>query len=263
MRNTTFIAIASQKGGVGKTTTALTLGHGLAIQGYRTLLVDLDPQGHIARMLNIEKAPGVRRWFYDNAPIPSCIINVRPNLDLLPGDKSTDKVIGNIRDEAYGEQKFANALRAATVNYRIVIMDMAPSLNKLQLAALVTADHVIIPTRLRHTDMDGVQEVLLSIAEMTRHGHAIQSYQIVPTFYDRTTTETGIRLKELVAQYGKRVWPPIMQDTRLSEAPGYGKTVWEYAPDCNGLLGYVNGGGKRLGGYACIVQHVISLIEGF
>ena len=262
---TTYIAFANQKGGVAKTTSTLSIGHGLALQGYKTLIVDLDPQGHIAKMLNLPKAPGVRRWYYDEEPIAACVIEARPNLDILPADKTIERVQGKIRDDAaYGRNgplEFARALRRETANYAVVLIDLAPSLNPLQVAALLAANYAIIPTRLRITDMDGVTEVLKTITELNRQGSPL-SYFILPTFYDRSTTETANRFKEMITQFGKKLWPPVVQDTRISEAPGHGQTVWEYAPDCNGLLGYVNGGGKRVGGYAYAVNQVINLIEG-
>ena len=253
-------AIASQKGGVGKTTTAVTLGHGLALSGVKTLIVDADPQGHVARMLNTPKRPGLRQWFYDEQPLASCVVNTRPNLDILPGDKTTEKVLGKIRDESYGEQLFADQLINQTTAYQVVIIDLAPSLNNLQVAAILAADYAIIPTRLRYTDLDGVQEVIRTIAEVARHGHTLTNFYILPTFYDRTTTETHARFRELVAQHASRIWPPISHDTKLSEAPGHGQTIWEYAPKTNGIVGFANAAGKRIGGYACVVDQIQTLI---
>ena len=263
---TTYLALANQKGGVAKTTSAVTLGHGLAQRGYKTLIVDLDPQGHVAMMLNIQKAPGVRRWYYDEEPFRNCVVPARENLFVLPTDKTIERVLTKMReDSSYGKNgpiEFARALRTQTTGYAVVLLDLAPSLSPMQVAALIAANYVVIPTRLRHVDLDGLNEVVRTITELGRQGHSLSGYFILPTFYDRSTTETAIRLKELVTTFGKRVWPPVVQDTRLSEAPGRGVTAWEYAPDCNGLLGYINGGGKRIGGYAYAVEQVIGLVEG-
>lgn len=257
-----IITVSNQKGGVGKTTTTLTLGSGLALQGYKTLLADLDPQGHVARSLNLPKQPGVRRWYYDDTPLRECVLEARENLWLLPGDKSTDKVMGRIRDESYGEESFAHALReqAAAAGFDVVLLDLAPSLNNLQVAALVAADYVLIPTRLRITDLDGVQEVILSIGQLARHGHKPRGCYILPTFFDRNANETIRLLKETAARFPSMLWPPIVQDVRVGEAPARAKTLWEYAPDTNAVLGYLSGA-KRVGGYMDVVDRVVRLIE--
>src|SRR5512145_3442912 len=257
---TTF-TFANQKGGVAKTTSAVTLGSGLALRGYRTLLVDLDPQGHVARMLNQAKSPGVRRWYYDETPLPECVQQVRENLWMLPGDKSTDKVMGRIRDESYGEENFAQALKEQAAGFDTIVLDLAPSLNNLQIAALIAADFVLIPTRLRMTDLDGVQDVMASLGQLLRHGHQPKGVYILPTFFDRVANETIRLLKETATRFPHIVWPPVVQDVRVGEAPARGKTLWEYAPQTNAVIGYVNGGGQRVGGYAHALDRMVGLIE--
>ncbi|NUM46655.1 MAG: ParA family protein [Anaerolineales bacterium] len=261
---TKILAIANQKGGVGKTTTGVTLAAGLALRGYKTLLVDLDSQGHVSRALNLAKQDMLRRWFYDEEPLLKVIAPVRENFWVLQGDKGTDRVTGRIREESYGEELFAEMLRTQTqqASFDVVLLDLAPSISNLQIAALIAAHYALIPTRLRMMDIDGVQEILRSIQQLTRHGHQLLGWYILPTFFDRTTNETVMRLKELAGAFGNRVWPPILHDVKVSEAPGRGKTLWEYAPKCNALLGYVNGGGLRVGGYADTLERVSALLEG-
>lgn len=259
---TKIIAIANQKGGVGKTTTAVTLGAGLAMTGHRTLILDLDPQGHVAHMLNFPKSGSLRRWFYDGEPLQKEAVEVRERLFVLRGDKSTDRVKGKIRDESYGEELFARALVEETGKFDVVILDMAPSLDVLHVAGLLAADTVLIPTKLRFTDLDGVSEVIRSIQEVSRHGHAIQQYVFLPTFFDRTTKETGVRLRELHQAFKGRVWPPIMQDVKAAEAPGHGQTLWEYSPGCSAVAGYTDANGKRVGGYSDTLGRMISLVDG-
>jgi chromosome partitioning protein len=258
---TTVFTFANQKGGVAKTTSAVTLGSGLALRSYKTLLVDLDPQGHVSRMLNLAKKPGIRRWYYDETPIAECMAQVRENLWLLPGDKSTDKVMGKIRDESYGEENFANALKSGAADFEAIVIDLAPSLNNLQVAALIAAEYVLIPTRLRYADLDGVQEVVMSIGQLIRYGHQHKGVYIIPTFFDRSANETLRLLRETAAQFPNMVWPPIVQDVHIGEAPARGKTIWEYAPGTNAVVGYINGGNRRIGGYADALERMINLIE--
>ncbi len=259
---TKIVAIANQKGGVGKTTTAVTLGAGLAMTGHRTLIVDLDPQGHVAHMLNLPKSGSLRRWFYDGEPLEKEAVEVRDHLSVLRGDKSTDRVKGKIRDESYGEELFARELVEGTHKFDVVILDMAPSLDVLHVAGLLAADTVLIATKLRFTDLDGVSEVIRSIQEVARHGHAISHYAFQPTFFDRTTKETIVRLRELHQAFQGRVWPPIMQDVKAAEAPGHGQTLWEYAPGGSAVAGYTDTSGKRIGGYSDTLGRMISLVDG-
>ena len=259
---TKIVAIANQKGGVGKTTTAVTLGAGLALASYRTLIIDLDPQGHVAHMLNLPKAGGLRQWFYDGQSLESQLLEVRERLFILRGDKSTDRVKGKIRDESYGEEQFARALVEETQKFDVVILDMAPSLDVLHVAGLLAADYVLVPTKLRFTDLDGVSEVIRSIQEVSRHGHPIKQYVFLPTFYDRTTKETSLRLRELYGAFQTQVWPPIMQDVKAAEAPGHGQTLWEFAPGCSALIGYIDVNGKRVGGYNDTLERLINLVIG-
>lgn len=254
----------NQKGGVGKTTSVVTLGSGLALRGYRTLLLDCDPQGHIATQLGIPKAPGLRSWYYDEESLERVMEQVRENLYIVPGDKTTDRVLGRMREEQWGAAEFADRLREESADLGIdaVLLDLAPSLNHLQIAAMLASDYVIVPTRLRYTDLDGVNEVTRSITETARRSRMPGRYYLLPTFFDRVARETHQRLVELVNAFGKQVLPPIPQDVKLAEAPGRGMTIWEYAPQCAAVHGYTNGSGKAIGGYTTIVEELIGLLEG-
>lgn len=254
-----FIAFANQKGGVGKTTTAVTLADGLARQGVRTLLVDLDPQGHVAFALGLEKAPGLYRWVCLEEPIQKCVINARPNLDILPGDKSTEKVKRHVTLSDFRETILTDLLQRS--GYDAVLFDLAPSLDVLHINGLVASDWVIIPTRLDALAVDGVKEILRTMGEIAQRGHPFQGYSILPTFFDRTTRETLAQFQEVTRTFGQRVWPPIPQDTRVREASAYGKTLWEYAPDSAAMRGFMEGR-QRIGGYNQIVERLNEVVHG-
>jgi chromosome partitioning protein len=132
------IAIANQKGGTGKTTTAVTLGHRLAQDGHRVLLVDTDVQGHVAKALGLEKAPGIYQLVqhYQGVGQP-LVVQARPNLDIIPSDKTTEPAKRMLVSMDFRERILADTL--AAFEYDVAIIDCAPSVDVLHVAALVAA----------------------------------------------------------------------------------------------------------------------------
>lgn len=253
-----IISFANQKGGVGKTTTAVTLAHGLARRGRRTLLVDLDPQGHTAYALGLDKSPGLYRLICLDETLAGTVLKARENLDVLPGDKRSETVKRHITLSDFRESILADILRAA--RYDCILIDMAPSLDVLHVNGLVASDWVVIPTRLDALAIDGVKEILLTMGEVGQRGHGFQGFSILPTFFDRTTRETFTQFKEVIKAFGGHVWPPIPQDTRVREASAYGKTPWEYAPDSPAVTGYLDHR-QRIGGYQQVLDRLMEVID--
>lgn len=254
-----IISFANQKGGVGKTTTAVTLAAGLALQEFHTLLIDLDPQGHVAFSFGKEKTSGLFNCVVEGQPLKNQVVNVRPNLDILTSDKRTEQVKRHITLSDFRENVMVDLLKNNP--YDVVLMDMAPSLDVLHINGLVACDWVLIPTRLDAMAVDGVKEILLTMAEVSRRGYPFEGYSILPTFFDRTTRETLVQFKEIVQTFGSRVWPPIPQDTRTREAPAFGKTLWEYTPNSPVITGYSNGR-ARMGGYQQALKRIMEIING-
>jgi chromosome partitioning protein len=253
-----IITFANQKGGVGKTTLAVTLAHGLALAGKKTLLVDLDPQGHVAFSLGIDKSPGLYRLICMEESIQNIIINARPNLDIIPGDKNTEKVKRQITLTDFRETVLADILHKT--NYDYILIDLAPSLDVLHINGLVASDWIVIPTRLEAMAVDGVKEVLLTLGEIIQRGHPIDGYCIIPTFFDRTTRETLTQFQDIVRAFGKYVWAPIPQDTHVRESAAYGKTIWEYAPHTSSIKG-LKEEHHFLGGYQQTLNHFLEVLD--
>lgn len=255
----TVFALVNQKGGVGKTTTAVTLGHRLALDGHRTLLVDVDPQGHVAAALGRDKGPGLYRLIQwaQGLPEQPLILSARPNLDIIPSDKSTEPAKRVLSSLDFRERVLADALAGLGEGYDAVVIDCAPSVDVLHVAALVAADWIVIPTKLDYLAVDGVREVITSVEEIKRRTRrAPQVLGVLPTFWDRRTNETVAQLNDLARAFGRLVLPPIPEDVRLREAPAYGQTVWEYAPTSRSVVGVTNGNGRTVGGYAQFVERV-------
>lgn len=254
-----IFSFANQKGGVGKTTTAVTLAAGLAQKKIRTLLVDLDPQGHIALSFALEKSPALYRFLCLAEPLQETVVNVRPNLDLLCGDKSTEKVKRQITRMEFQESILAEQLRSSC--YDVILLDLAPSLDVLHINGLFASDWVVIPTRLDVLSMDGVKEILITMAEINQRGHRYRGYSILPTFFERTTRESLVQFKEITRLFGTHVWPPIPQDAHVREAPAYGKTLWELGRSSPALEGFKNGR-QFLGGYKQVLDRMLEGLDG-
>ncbi|HSM26306.1 MAG TPA: ParA family protein [Anaerolineaceae bacterium] len=254
-----IIALANQKGGVGKTTTAVTLANGFAQNKKKTLLIDLDPQGHIAFSFGVDKTPGLYHWLVMDEPIQQLVQTVRPDLDILSGDKRTESVKRHITLMNFRESILSEHLHET--DYDVILLDMAPSLDVLHINGLVACDWVLIPTRPDAMAVDGVKEILLTMGEITQRGHHFLGYSILPTFFDRTTRETIAQFQEIVHAFGDKVLPPIPQDTRVREAAAYGKTLWEYSPNSPAMNGYLEGK-QTVGGYKQIVDRLMEVIDG-
>ncbi len=252
-----IISVANQKGGVGKTTTTVNLGDLFAREGFRVLIVDTDVQGHVALSLGKQKGPGLYTVLIEKAPIDDAVIEGRPNLDVIASDKRTEIAKLILTGQSFRERALIQALEHA--DYELILIDLAPSLDILHVAALLASQFVVIPTRLDLLALDGVNELIRSIHELNQQGAGIQDYRILPTFYDRITRETHTNLQLLVQTFGVRVLPPIPQDVKAREASSYGQTLMEYAPTCPAMIGLGKG---HPGGYWLAQQRLKEVIYG-
>ena len=254
------LAILNQKGGVGKTTTAVTLAHGLALSGLRVLLVDLDAQGNVADALGLEKHGDLYRLLFDGSGSVAQRSG-RDGLDVILGDKSTVEAKQRLTGMNFREM----ALRAAldqVRGYDVCVLDVAPGVDVLQVAALVACDKFLIPVALDHLAVVGAADALASAVGLAKYTHCGTLAGVLPTFWERQTREGQVQLETLVEQFGNLVWPPVPRDTKAREAAAEGLTLWEYAPYCRALRGVKIGDGHR-GGYGrVLVRLVNSLPEG-
>ena len=244
------IAIVNQKGGVGKTTTAVTLAHVLAVHGRRTLLVDLDAQGNVADALGMEKRPGLYEFLIEGEPTRAIFWSERHNLYVVPGDKTTVEAKQRLIGASFREYRVRDALARVASDYDVAILDTAPGVDVLQLGALVACTHFLIPVALDHLAVVGAADALASMASLAQAGvFRGRCLGVLPTMWERTTTESHQQLEILAGQFGKLVWPPIPRDTKAREAPAHGMTLWEYAPQTRALDGVWVEGDKLVGGY--------------
>jgi chromosome partitioning protein len=244
---TKVICIANQKGGVGKTTTAVSLAHGLSQRGKRVLVIDLDPQGQCATALGRSPEPGafyllsmgtspqettfVRSWVRSSG---------RDGLYLLPGDQQTmaAQTILNAQD------KPVSAIRQSIQHFykedlQYIIFDTAPSVGGVQERAVWASDLVIVPTATEFLSADGVSKVLhmMSILQEKKHWRG-NLLGILPTFHDEQTRESKATMATLCEKFGQSVLPPIHRATILRECAASGQTIFEADALCRAAKEY-------------------------
>jgi chromosome partitioning protein len=233
------IAIALSKGGVGKTTTAINVAAGLAHRGQRVLLVDMDTQGQLARALGIQAPAGLAEIVMDNVPVEQALVEAREGVWLLPAGRSLvglKRVIA--RKDFGGERTVADALAPLEGRFDLVLVDTAPAWDTLTVNALFYVAEILIPVSLEVMALQGLIEFAHSLSSVQVHHPALALRYIVPTFMDRRVKKSEEILGQLQSYYGDRVCDPIRYNVRLSEAPGHGQTIFEYAPRSAGAADY-------------------------
>jgi chromosome partitioning protein len=232
------IAISNLKGGIGKTTTVVNVGAGLALRGNRVLLVDTDAQGNLAMALGVKPRRTLYDVLVDNVAPAACIINTRPNLDLLGADATLLGAQPVIAKRSDWSRVLSLALRPTLPEYDIILIDSAGSLTPLNVNALVCASDVIAPTTIEHFSIKSLELLFTQVARVKGGNGSIR--MIVPTMYDPRVRQSSELLSNLQQRYGALVAPPVRVNVRLSEAPAQGQTIYEYDPRSRGAADYAH-----------------------
>lgn len=232
------IAVALSKGGTGKTTTAVNLAAALAMMGRRVLLVDCDTQGQCARSLGVAPEIGLAEVLLGEAQATQAIAQARDGLDLLAGGERLAAVKRELaRREIASERALSEAL-APIGGYDYVILDTAPGWDTLTINALFAVTEILAPIALEVLAIGGLIDFQQRIAKARRYHDALTWRYLVPTFYDRRVAKSDEILGQLREHYGPIILDPIRYNVRLSEAPGFGQTIFEYAPRSAGAEDY-------------------------
>jgi len=233
------ISVSLSKGGVGKTTTAVNLAAGLALAGHKVLLVDTDTQGQSSFMLGINPKAGLTEVVMGELGPEEAIAQARERLWILAGGKSlagVKRLIG--RRDFGGELTLSECLSAFDGNYDYIVVDTSPGWDPLTVNILFYVTEILTPVSLEVMSIQGLVEFLKSIASIQKYRQELALKYILPTFLDnRVKKSVGIyeKLKEL---YGNNVCEPVHYNVRLSEAPAYGQTIYEFAPGSSGANDY-------------------------
>ncbi|MCC6339767.1 MAG: ParA family protein [Acidimicrobiia bacterium] len=239
-----IIAIANQKGGVGKTTTAVNLGAALAEAGYRVLIVDLDPQGNASTGLGIN-ARDLQLSVYDvlmsDAAVEDCVepSSVR-NLFVVPATIDLAGAEIELVPAFSRELKLRRALHDARDDYDFVLIDCPPSLGLLTVNGLAAADDVLVPIQCEYYALEGLGQLLRNVALVrTNLNPTLDVRGIVLTMFDARTKLADQVEQEVRAHFGTKVYRTVVPRTvRLSEAPSFGQPIIVFDPMSRGAIAY-------------------------
>lgn len=232
------IAVMNQKGGTGKTTTSVNLAAGLAQEGKRVLLIDMDSQGSVGVSLGIAGEHSIYHVLVDGLCPSQAAVPIRDNLDVVTSNETVASAEIILTGASRREKILAERCKNLT-GYDYVIMDCAPSLSIVNQNALTFADHVIIPVACDYLSMVGVKQILKTLRRIEEVlVHPIEVLGVLPTFYDARARITHEVEANLRAHFGEKVFDPIRSNTRLKEAPSHRKTIYEYAPTSSAAEDY-------------------------
>ncbi|MEU1723846.1 ParA family protein [Nonomuraea sp. NPDC005692] len=241
------IAVANQKGGVGKTTTSVNIAAALSMHGQRVLVVDLDPQGNASTALATEHrgdVPDVYQVLVDDLPMVEIVKQVpeMPNLYCAPATIDLAGAEIELVSLVAREARLRRALAAYEEEFDYIVIDCPPSLGLLTVNALVAAEEVMIPIQCEYYALEGLGQLLRNVDLIKAHlNPALRLSTIVLTMYDGRTRLASQVADEVRSHFGETVLKTVIpRSVRLSEAPSYGQSVMTYDPGSSGAMAYMD-----------------------
>ena len=233
------IAVANRKGGVAKTTTAVHLAAALSMADFKVLLIDTDSQGHCSKYFEVDPEYGLSDVIEGNVPAKQAIVEVWESLSFLAGGGDlvgTQRLIAREMPHK-APHMMKESLTPIEGQYDFVIIDTAPGYNELTVNVLFYAGEILIPVSMEALAVSGFAAFMREVDDVKEYTDLEVKY-IVPTFVDGRVKKSEAILDQLKDAFGNMVTLPIGYNVSLSEAPAWGKTVYDYAPKGRGALDY-------------------------
>jgi chromosome partitioning protein len=240
------IAIANQKGGVGKTTTAINLGAALAKQDMWTLVMDCDPQANTTGGLGFQSDPQRRSIYHalmHDAPLKELVLACEvEGLHLIPSEKNLVGAGVELVDQPERERILRKKMDGIRGQFNFILLDCPPALDLLTLNALVAADTVIVPVQCEYFALEGVTELMDTLIRIRRsHNPRLAVEGILLTMFDDRTNLSHQVRDDLRDFFGEQVFNTVIpRNVRLAEAPSFGKPIFLYDPECKGASSYLD-----------------------
>ncbi len=239
-----IVSITNQKGGVGKTTTAINLSAAIAEKGLKTLLVDLDPQAN-ATLSYLERSK-VGRTVYDALTDPEITFRdviVRTSilhLDIAPSSIGLAKLESRLVGELDGHFRLKDKLQSVIADYDYIVLDTPPTLGLLTVNALVASTHLLIPIQSSYFSLEGTDDLLETVDKIkARPNPDLQILGVVITLHDKRTVLARDIRKQIHEVFGNKVFKTIIsKNIRLEESPAYKESIFTFAPESSGALDY-------------------------